>query len=127
MESNTSNTVSSKSDTLNSFPMEIEKSPVKVDPKFSEKTFKRVKIRSSELFQVDGIHPRNALAGVCIDGIHYYDFKNIQFISNTGMASLIDLLKCMLEKGERVLFVNVNEEIKGKIRSLGLDGILKCS
>jgi anti-anti-sigma regulatory factor len=67
------------------------------------------------------------LAGVCIDDVHYYDFKNVQYINNTGMASLIDLLKCLLEQGMKVQFVNVNEKIKSKIKLLGLENILNCS
>ncbi len=85
------------------------------------------KIRSNELFQSGGENPIDELSGVCIDGIHYYDFKNIHFINNTGMAGLIDLLKCLLQKGEKIQFVNVNEKVKNKIKSMGLENILNCS
>lgn len=85
------------------------------------------RIRDNEFFNLTGENPVDELAGVCIDGIHYYDFKNVQYLNNTGMASLIDLLKCLLERGEKVQFVNVNEKIKNKIRSLGLESILNCS
>lgn len=66
------------------------------------------------------------LPGVYCQGIQYYDLKNIQFINNTGMAKLIELLKSLLVKGVEVKFVNVNEKIKNKIKSLGLDPILNC-
>ncbi|MFL5752901.1 MAG: STAS domain-containing protein [Bacteroidia bacterium] len=66
------------------------------------------------------------LPGVYTHGIQYYDLKNIGFISNAGMASLIELLKSLLQKGIEVQFVNVNERIKGKIKALGLDHILNC-
>lgn len=85
------------------------------------------KIRSNELFQSGGENSIDELSGVCIDGVHYYDFKNIHFINNTGMAGLIDLLKCLLQKGEKIQFVNVNEKIKNKIKSMGLENILNCS
>jgi anti-anti-sigma regulatory factor len=85
------------------------------------------KIRLNELFHLNTEHPTEELAGVCIDGVHYYDFKNVQFINNTGMASLIDLSKCLLEQGIKVQFVNVNEKIKNKIKSIGLENILNCS
>ena len=86
------------------------------------------KIRfNDELFQQNGDNPIDELSGVCIDGVHYYDFKNVQFINNTGMATLIDLLKCLLEQGTKVQFVNVNERIKIKIKSMGLEDILNCS
>ena len=85
------------------------------------------RIRSNELFQLSGEHPVDQLAGVCIEGVHYYDFKNIHFINNTGIASLIDLLKCLLEQGVKLQFVNVSEKIKSKIKSMGLENILNCS
>ncbi len=66
------------------------------------------------------------LSGVFCQGIQYYDLKNIFFINNAGMASLIDLLKSLLKQGVDVQFVNVNEKIRNKIRSLGLDHILVC-
>ena len=67
------------------------------------------------------------LSGVLCQGIQYYDLKNILFINNTGMANLIDLLKSLLKQGVEVRFVNVNEKIKKRIKSLGLDHILICS
>lgn len=85
------------------------------------------KIRSNELFQLSGENPVDGLAGVCIEGVHYYDFKNVRSINNTGMASLIDLLKCLLEQDVKVQFVNVSEKIKNKIKSYGLENLLKCS
>lgn len=84
-------------------------------------------IRFNELFQSGSKNPIHELSGVCIDGIHYYDFKNIHFINNTGMAGLIDLLKCLLQKGEKIQFVNVNDKVKNKIKSMGLENILNCS
>jgi hypothetical protein len=84
-------------------------------------------IRSNELFQLNGEDPMDELAGVCIGNVHYYDFKNILFINNTGIACLIDLLKCLLETGVKVQFVNVSEKIKIKIRTMGLEDILNCS
>ncbi|MDQ3046936.1 MAG: STAS domain-containing protein [Bacteroidota bacterium] len=66
------------------------------------------------------------LPGVYCDGIQYYDLKDITFLNNTGFANLIDLLKSLLGKGVEVQFVNVNERIKNKIKSLGLDHILNC-
>lgn len=85
------------------------------------------KIRFNELFPSGGDHPTDELAGVCVEGVHYYDFKNVQFINNTGLACLIDLLKCLLEQGVKVQFVNVSERIKSKIKLIGLENILKCS
>lgn len=67
------------------------------------------------------------LSGVFCQGVQYYDLKNIQFINNAGLASLIDLLKSLLKDGVKVQFVNVNDKIKNKIRELGLDHILICS
>jgi ABC-type transporter Mla MlaB component len=66
------------------------------------------------------------LPGVYCEGVQYYDLKNVGFISNTGMANLVELLKSLLEKGVEVQFVNVNDKIKKKIKSLGLEHILNC-
>lgn len=67
------------------------------------------------------------LPGVFFKGTQYYDLKNIYFINNTGMVSLIELLESLLEKDVDVQFVNVCEKIKNKIKALGLDQILICS
>ncbi len=67
------------------------------------------------------------LSGVFCQGIQYYDLRNILFINNAGMANLIELLRSLLKQGVQVQFVNVNEKIKRKIRSMGLDQILICS
>jgi hypothetical protein len=66
------------------------------------------------------------LSGVYFEGTQYYDFRNILFINNNGMANLIELLKSLLENGTEVRFVNVNEKIKTQIKSMGLDHILNC-
>jgi ABC-type transporter Mla MlaB component len=68
-----------------------------------------------------------ALPGVYCGGVQYYDLKDINFINNTGMADLIDLLRSLLKKGVEVQFVNVNEKIKSRIASMGLDHIINCS
>lgn len=67
------------------------------------------------------------LSGVFCQGVQYYDLRNILFINNAGMANLIELLRSLLKQGVQVQFVNVNEKIKKKIRSMGLDHILICS
>jgi ABC-type transporter Mla MlaB component len=66
------------------------------------------------------------LPGVYMAGVQYYDLKNIGYINNTGMATLIELLKSLLKKGIEVKFVNVNDRIKRKIKTLGLENILCC-
>jgi ABC-type transporter Mla MlaB component len=67
------------------------------------------------------------LPGVYCKGIQYYDLKNIYFINSTGIANLIDLLKSLLEKNVEILFVNVSDKIKEKIKIMGLDHLLVCS
>lgn len=96
------------------------------DASFVNKEEAIKKIRLNELFQLSE-SPMDELAGVCIGGVHYYDFKNVHSINNTGIATLIDILKCLLEKGVKVQFVNVNEKIKNKFKSMGLENILNYS
>jgi ABC-type transporter Mla MlaB component len=67
------------------------------------------------------------LSGVYCQGVQYFDLSSVQFINNSGMATLIDLLKSLLEMGVEVQFVNVDEKIKSKIREAGLDKIINCS
>jgi anti-anti-sigma factor len=66
------------------------------------------------------------LSGVYCEGVQYYDLNGIEYINNTGMAILIDLLKSLLEMGVEVQFVNVHPNIRKKIRDLGLDKIINC-
>jgi ABC-type transporter Mla MlaB component len=77
--------------------------------------------------QLNGQYSIDQLPGVLCKGVQYYDLKDVGFINNTGMASLIDLLKSLLKQGVETQFVNVNEPIRKKISSLGLDRILKCA
>ena len=74
----------------------------------------------------DKILVTDELPSVYIQGIQYYDLKNIAFINYNGMANLIDFIKSLLEKDTEVKFVNVNEKIKSKIKSIGLEHILNC-
>jgi ABC-type transporter Mla MlaB component len=67
------------------------------------------------------------LSGVYCQGVQYYDLNGIQYINNQGMATLIDVLKSLLEMGVEVQFVNVDEKIKAKIREMGLEKIINCS
>jgi anti-anti-sigma factor len=64
------------------------------------------------------------LSGVYCEGVQYYDLSGISYINNTGMAILIDLLRSLLEMGVEVQFVNVHENIRKKIKLLGLDKII---
>lgn len=68
-----------------------------------------------------------SLPGVYCEGVQYFDLNGVQFINHTGMATLIDLLKSLLEMGVEVQFVNVNETIKQKIRDAGLEKIINCN
>lgn len=67
------------------------------------------------------------LSGVTVEGVQYYDLKDTLHINNTGLANFIDLLKSLLKKGLKLHFVNVNDKIKEKMRSMGLDKIFNCS
>lgn len=66
------------------------------------------------------------IPGMYCRGIQYFDFKKVVFINYNGLAHLIKFFKFFLEKGIEVHLVNVNEPIKNKIRSMGLDHILNC-
>ena len=85
----------------------------------------RSRIKSINL-SGDQIVITDDLPGVYCQGIQYYDLKNIAHINYNGMANLIDFLKSLLENGVEVQFVNVNEKIKNKIQSMGLQHILTC-
>ena len=77
-------------------------------------------------FSGDQLVVTDELPGVYCRGTQYYDFKDVGFISNSSMVNLIDLLRTLLEKGVEVQFVNVNETIRTKIKSMGLEHILNC-
>ena len=123
---NTIESASASNDNIEKKINEYIKRITLTDASFVNKEEAIKKIRLNELFQLSE-SPMDELAGVCIDGVHYYDFKNIHSINNTGIATLIDILKCLLEKGVKVQFVNVNEKIKNKFKSMGLENILNYS
>lgn len=68
-----------------------------------------------------------ALAGVLCQGVQYYDFKNVPYINNNGLASLIRILKASMKNGIKLKFVNVNKRIQIKIKTMGLDKFINCS
>lgn len=84
-------------------------------------------IKFDEVFQERGEYSSNELAGIYFQGTQYFDFKNVYFINNTGIANLIDLIKSLLRQGVVIKFVNVSEKIKDKFKSMGLDFIFNCS
>ncbi len=84
-------------------------------------------IKSDEIFQLRGHYAINSLAGVYFQGVQYVDFKNVNFINNTGIANLIDILKDSLKQGIEVKFVNVKDDIKNKFNSMSLDSIFHFS
>jgi anti-anti-sigma regulatory factor len=66
------------------------------------------------------------LAGVYFDGTMYYDLSKVNYINNSGVADLIDLVKSWIELGTEVRFLNVQEKIRVKFNEIDLDGILYC-
>jgi ABC-type transporter Mla MlaB component len=96
-------------------------------PPGNESHLKSIHLSADGLIIMDEpVEIANEVAGVYVKGIQYYDLQNVHFINNTGMAHLIDLLRSLLEHGTEVKFVNASEEIKNKIRTMGLDHILNC-
>jgi ABC-type transporter Mla MlaB component len=68
-----------------------------------------------------------SLAGVFYKGKQYYDFKDFNFITNAGLARLIEFLRHKLRNGVDVRFINVNERIQNKIKEMGLEHVLHCN
>ncbi len=94
-----------------------------VPSKFDRKIESSIKLLN---LSGDEVMVTNEIPGVFIQGVQYYDLKNIGSINYTGMANLIDFLKSLLEQDIEVKFVNVNDKIKSKIKSIGLEHILHC-
>lgn len=86
-----------------------------------------INAEAEEIFQLRGEDVKNTLSGVYFQGVQYFDLKNVNFINNTGIANLIDLLKSLLQQGVVIKFVNVKDKIKNKFKSLGLDSIFHFS
>ncbi|MEW6468844.1 MAG: STAS domain-containing protein [Bacteroidota bacterium] len=83
-----------------------------------------MRIRSEELFQSGSEYPTRELAGVYFNGIQYFDFTHVPYLSNSEMARLVNLLKSLLKKGIEIKLVNASAQIQQKIRSMGLESIL---
>jgi ABC-type transporter Mla MlaB component len=67
------------------------------------------------------------LSGVLCNDVQYYDLKNVPYINNNGLASLVDLLRALTKKGISLRFVNANKKIKAKIKAMGLEKHINCS
>lgn len=81
---------------------------------------------SKDLFHLTGETRSEELSGVHFQGIYYYDMGKVQYINNSGIADLIDLVKAWLEQGIEVRFINARDEIKKKIADMDLENILYC-
>lgn len=99
----------------------------KTDAKTPEVPIKNESVKPEEIFQLRGHYVTTALSGMYIQGVQYFDFKNVNFINNTGIANLIDILKDLLKEGVEVKFVNVKENIKSKFIAMGLDSVFHFS
>ncbi len=99
----------------------------KAKTKRVENSEKHTDVKPEEIFQLRGHYVTTALSGVYIQGVQYFDFKSVNFINNTGIANLIDILKDLLKEGIEVKFVNVKDNIKNKFISMGLDSIFHFS
>jgi ABC-type transporter Mla MlaB component len=97
----------------------------KQEEEITRYNFKTPEVKSINL-SGDKLIITSELSGAFCNGMQYYDLKNILSINNNGIAALIDLLKSLLKQGVEVQFVNVNQKIKRKIKSMGLDHILIC-
>jgi hypothetical protein len=64
---------------------------------------------------------KDELPGVFCRGVQYYDLKDIRFITNSRLVSLINHMRALVQQGVEVQFVNVCASIKQKICSLGLN------
>lgn len=99
----------------------------KTDAKTPENQKKNEIVKPEEIFQLRGHYVTTALSGMYIQGVQYFDFKNVNFINNTGIANLIDILKDLLKEGVEVKFVNVKANIKSKFIAMGLDSVFHFS
>lgn len=77
------------------------------------------------IFQRRGIFRPEELPGIYVNGMCYFDLHDLHYLNNTGIANLIDLLKMFAEQGLEVRFVNVSELLKTKLKTLGLDQVIK--
>jgi len=102
---------------------EIDKNKISVPDSFDKSS---VNIKFEEIFQERGEYSSNEFAGVYFQGVQYFDFNNVYFINNTGIANMIDLIKTLLKQGVEIRFVNVKEKIREKFKSMGLEFIFNC-
>ncbi len=82
--------------------------------------------KTANLLYLTGEDRTHVFSGVYFNGIMYYDFTNVKFINNSGIADLIDLVKTWMEMGTEVRFIHVDEDIHKKFKESGLDHIICC-
>ncbi|MDQ3191431.1 MAG: STAS domain-containing protein [Bacteroidota bacterium] len=81
---------------------------------------------TTNLLYLTGEGRTEVFSGVYFNGVMYYDFTNVKFINNSGLADLVDLVKTWMEMGTDVRFIHVNRDIQYKFRETGLDQIINC-
>jgi anti-anti-sigma regulatory factor len=83
-------------------------------------------IQPGNLLYLTGEGHSEVLAGVYYNGIVYYDFTNVHYINNSGVADLIDLVKTWIDMGTEVRFINVNRDIRNRFKDIDIDHVLTC-
>jgi len=108
----------------------FESHKLETEPGVSTSNIKRIELLGNRISIKDEPMTKrefHELAGAYFQGTQYYDFRNVHYVNNTGLANLIDLLKSMLVQGIEVKFVNVNPEVKEKIKAMGMEKVFNCS
>jgi hypothetical protein len=55
------------------------------------------------------------------NGIKYYDLIKIKYLTNNDIVQLIEIIKSDIKIGKEICFINTNETIKKKIKSIKLE------
>ncbi len=57
-------------------------------------------------------------------GIYHLDMSKVNYVSSSGLAGLIKLVKTGFNKDIDVKFVNVKDDVKEEMKRMGLDNVL---
>lgn len=78
--------------------------------------------RSTDLFKRTEPFPEHE--GRLYERIHYEDLKDVHYLTNSDIASLLNKVRSNLDCGIETRIINVTKEVMNQLKKLDLDSII---